>query len=193
MAKDEGVNNTPWINNILELTKHVGFENIQQLRCCYLTTKIDPTVLIDPDLNVEIEAALATESKRQQEGLICNYNFTWKPQVHVKANAHETKRAADGSLLHAVSEDTAYAYNRQITNYVAQQHGARTRGRLLLEPSVFLDVEAMDDQCFLFQPTTADVLLGSILEDSIGKNAKKKIPKQRIDFLSGSIASTAGL
>jgi hypothetical protein len=33
------------------------------------------------------------------------------------------------------------------------------------------------------------VLLGSILEDSIKQNAKKKIPKQRINFLSGNIAS----
>ncbi len=97
------------------------------MRGCYLTTKIDPTVLIDPDPNVEIEAGTA-EAKRQQEGLICNYNFSWKPQVYVEAMEHETKRAADGSLLHAASEDTAYAYYWHITNYVAQQHGARTRG-----------------------------------------------------------------
>jgi hypothetical protein len=78
-AKDEGENSTPWIlNNVLELIKHVALENIQQLRGCYLITKIDPTVLIDPDPNVEIEAA-AAEAKRQQEGLICNYNFSWKP------------------------------------------------------------------------------------------------------------------
>ncbi len=78
-AKDEGENATPCIlNNVLELIKHVTLENMQQLRGCYLTTKIDPTVLIDPDLNVEIEAA-AAEANRQQEGLICNYNFSWKP------------------------------------------------------------------------------------------------------------------
>jgi hypothetical protein len=33
------------------------------------------------------------------------------------------------------------------------------------------------------------VLLGSILEDLIGQNAKKKIPKRCINFLSGNIAS----
>jgi hypothetical protein len=87
------------------------------------------------------------------------------------------------------SEDTAYAYHRHITNYVAQQHGARTRGQSFLVPSAYLDVEVMDDQRFLFQPTAADMLLGSILEDSIGQNAKKKIPKRRINFLSGNIAS----
>ncbi len=140
---------------------------------------------------MEIEAAAAV-AKRQQEGLICNYNFSWKPRVHAEAIARETKRAADGSLLHAASEDTAYAYysvKSHITNYVAQQHGARTRGRSFLVPSAFLDVEVMDDQRFLFQPTAADVLLGNILEDSIGQNAKKKIPKRRINFLSGNIAS----
>jgi hypothetical protein len=97
-AKNEGENATPWIlNNVLELIKHVALENIQQLHGCYLTTKIDPTVLIDPDPNVEIETA-AEEAKRQQEGLICNYNFSWKPQVHVEAIERETKRAADGSF-----------------------------------------------------------------------------------------------
>ena len=71
-AKDERENATPWIlNNVLEFIKHVALENIQQLRGCYNTTKIDPTVLIDTDPNVEIEAA-AAEAKRQQEGLICN-------------------------------------------------------------------------------------------------------------------------
>jgi hypothetical protein len=50
-AKDEGENANPWIlNNVFKLIKHVALENIQQLHgCCYLTTKIDPTVLIDPD------------------------------------------------------------------------------------------------------------------------------------------------
>jgi hypothetical protein len=100
-----------------------------------------------------------------------------------------TKRAADGSLLHAASEDTAYAYCRHITNYVAQQHCARTRGQSFLVPSAYLDVEVTDDQHFLFQPAAADVLLGSILEDSIGQNAKKKIIKRRINCLSGNIAS----
>jgi hypothetical protein len=127
--------------------------------------------------------------KRQQEGLIYNYNFSWKPQVHVEAIEHETKRAADGSLLHAASEDTAYAYYRHITNYVAQQHGARKRGRSFLVPSAYLDVEVTDDQRFLFQPAPADVLLGGILEDSIGQNAKKKIPERCVNFLSGNIAS----
>ncbi len=56
-------------------------------------------------------------------------------------------------------------------------------------PSAYLDIEVTNDQRFLFQPTAADVLLGSILEDSIGQNAKKKIPKWRINFLSGNIAS----
>ena len=77
-AKDEGENATPWIlNNVLELIKHVALDNIQHLRGCYLTTKIDPTVLIDPDPNVEIEA-VGAEAKRQQKGLICNNNFSWK-------------------------------------------------------------------------------------------------------------------
>ncbi len=71
-------------------------------------------------------------------------------------------------------------------------HGSMVQGQggdHFLVPSAYLDAEVMDDQRFLFQPTTADVLLGSILEDLIGQNAKKKIPKWRINFLSGNNAS----
>jgi hypothetical protein len=41
----------------------------------------------------------------------------------------------------------------------------------------------------LLQPTAADVLVGNLLEDSLGKNAKKKIPLWHINFMSGKVAS----
>jgi hypothetical protein len=66
-----------------------------------------------------------------------------------------------------------------------------TKGRKFLEPSSFLNVEVTDDQRYLLQPTASDVLVGNILEDSIsiGQNAKKKIPKCRINMIAGNIAS----
>ncbi len=64
-----------------------------------------------------------------------------------------------------------------------------TRGRQFLEPRANLYVEITDEQCYLLQPTAVDVLVGNLLEDSLGQNAKKKIPSRRITFMSGNVAS----
>ena len=46
-----------------------------------------------------------------------------------------------------------------------------------------------EDQLFYLNPTPGDILVGNILQDSVGQNAKKKIAKRRIDFITGNIAS----
>ena len=43
----EGENETPWtFDNVCQLLQYVAMDNIEQLRGCYLTTKIDPSVMI---------------------------------------------------------------------------------------------------------------------------------------------------
>jgi hypothetical protein len=158
------------------------------LRGCYFTMKIDPSVLCDPDYQAQ-KASEEAEAKRQNEALLCNYNFTWKPRKHVDAFAAELERGEDGALKKAPSPETADAWFTHITNYVSRQHGTETRGRKFLELRSYLDVEVTDDQRYLLQPTASDVLVGHILEDSIGENAKKKIAKRRIDFINGNVAA----
>ena len=62
-------------------------------------------------------------------------------------------------------------------------------GCKFLEPSAWLDVEMDDKQHYMLLPTAAEIFVGSILDDSVGQNARKKIAKQRIDMISGNIAS----
>jgi hypothetical protein len=64
-----------------------------------------------------------------------------------------------------------------------------TRGHQFLAPRAYLNVEITNKQRYLLQPTAVDVFVGNILEDSLVQNAKKKIPSQHINFLSGNIAS----
>ncbi len=64
-----------------------------------------------------------------------------------------------------------------------------TRGHQFLEPRACLNVEITDEQRYLLQPTAADVLVGNLLKDSLGQNANKKIPLQRINVMSGNVAS----
>jgi hypothetical protein len=98
----------------------------------------------------------------------------------VDAINRETTRNKDGHLIGpcgAASQIIANSYFIHITNFVAQQHSKNvTKGHKFSEPSSCLDVEVTDDQRYLLQPTASDVLVGHIPEDSIGQNAKKKIP-----------------
>ena len=90
------------------------------------------------------------------------------------------------------SRKTANAFFSHITNFVSQRHSVITRGRQFLEPMAYLNVENTDEQRYLLQPTAADVLVGNLLEDSLGQNAKKKIPLRHINLCLGMLQATAG-
>jgi len=135
---------------------------------------------------------MATDIREATELNETLHLFTWKPKVFVDAINRETTRNTDGHLIGpcgGASHDTVHTYFTNITSFVAQQHTNATKGRKFLEPSSFSNVEVTDDQRFLLQPTASNVLVGNILEDSIGQNAKKKIPKHRINMIAGNIAS----
>jgi len=134
---------TPWtVQNINNLFKYVALENIGQLRGCYITSKMDPSVFVDLERD-DVMAAEAAEADTQNAKLLCNYKFSWKPKFHVDAFERETKRAQDGSLEHngRASEKTAMGFYYHITNFVAQLHANTTRGRKYLQPSAYLNVK----------------------------------------------------
>jgi hypothetical protein len=176
-------NSSPWtMDNICKLVQYVALDDIYQLRGCYLTTKIDPSVFVEPCHAAE----MATDIREATELNETLHLFTWKPKVFVDAINRETTRNTDGHLIGpcgGASHDTVHTYFTHITSFVAQQHANATKGRKFLEPSSFLNVEVTDDQRYLLQPTASDVLVGNILEDSIGQNAKKKIPKRRFNMI----------
>ena len=79
----------------------------------------------------------------------------------------------------AASQKTANSYFMHITNYIVGKHANATMGHKFLEPSSFLNVEVTDDQHYLLQPTASDVLVGNILEDSIGQIIQVQIKMER--------------
>jgi hypothetical protein len=151
-------------------------------------------VFVEPDRTAE-KAAEEKEATEQNAKLIDNFDFTWKPKVHWDVITAETERTANGNLLKAAPLEKAEAFYEHLKNYVARRHGAELRAakgkarRKQLEPSQYLDVEVDEDAEFFLNPTAADVLVGSIMEDSIGENARKKIAKRRINFISGNVES----
>jgi hypothetical protein len=155
-----------------------------QFRGCYHTSKIDPSVFVEPEPDKTVAIEIVS-----QETLNA---FRWNPKIHMDAIRRETTRGHNGSLLGpcgGASCKTANAFFSHITNFVSQRHSVITRGHQFLEPRAYLNVEITDEQCYLLQPTAADFLVGNLFKDSLGQNAKKKIPSRRINFMSGNVAS----
>jgi hypothetical protein len=184
-AKTNEENSCPWrIENVLKVLKYVALDDMLQFRGCYHTSKIDPSVFVkpEPDKTVAIEIV-------SQETLNA---FRWNPKIHMDAIRRETTRGNNGSLLGpcgGASHMTADAFFIHITNFVSRRHSVITRGCPFLEPRAYLNVEITDEQRHLLQPTAADVLVGNLQKDSLGQNAKKKIPSRCINFMSGNVAS----
>jgi hypothetical protein len=59
----------------------------------------------------------------------------------------------------------------------------------MLTPSDHLDLAIMTNQKCMLNPTTKDAIIGSILNDTMGEGAKKKLAKLCMELLSGNIAS----
>jgi hypothetical protein len=79
-------------------------------------------------------------------------------------------------------------YLDHISNFVAHQHWDKSETSVLT-PSDHLDLAITADQQRMLNPMTKDVIIGSILNDTMGEGAKKKLAKRRIELLSGNIAS----
>ena len=183
----EGENSSPWtFDNICQLIQFVAIDNIEQLQGCYLTTKIDPSVMVGEPNKKAVMEAEAAEAEQQNASLLCNYNFSWKPKRHMDAVAKEREINKEVNTNNTAAAEEFFNH---ITNFVSRSHCTKTRERQFLEPKGYLDVEVTEDQRYFLQPTPADVLVGNILDDSIGMGAKKKIAKHRIDFITGNVAS----
>ncbi len=141
-AKTNEENSCPWrIENVLEVLKYVALDDMLQLRGCYHTSKIDPSVFVkpEPDKTVVIEIV-------SREMLNA---FRWNSKIHMDAIRRETTRGNNGSLLGpcgGASRKTADAFFSYITNFVSQRHSVITRGRQFLEPRAYLNVEKTDEQ-----------------------------------------------
>jgi hypothetical protein len=58
-------------------------------------------------------------------------------------------------------------------------------------PSNWLDVECSNDQRKALNPISHDVQVGAIIGQIFGDNAKTRIAKRRIDFMTGKVNSYA--
>ena len=104
---------------------------------------------------------------------------TWKP-LDLFTNYTESRH----------NEANQKAFFHHITNYVARAESLSDKN---LVPSAYLDVDVKADQIMLLKPSHKNVVMGCILQDTIGPGAAKLIAKRRIDALDGNIGSYSRL
>ena len=80
---------------------------------------------------------------------------------------------------------------KHITNFVAARESVNDTK--LAPPSAYLDVETSNAQIEMLKPTHKNVVMGNILKDSDGKDARQLIAKRRIDMIDGNIGSYSRL
>ena len=83
-----------------------------------------------------------------------------------------------------------------MTNFVATEHVTENKAKedmVQLEPTRGLDVEMTKFQKKLLNPTTKDVMMSELIDQSQGKRAKKKEAKRRQDVINGNIGSYSAI
>jgi hypothetical protein len=123
-AKTNKENLSPWrIKNVFELLKYVALDDMQQLRGCYHTCKIDASVFVEPELHQTVPIKTASSETV--------HAFRWNPKIHVGAIRRETTKGNGGFLLGpcgGASCKTADSFFIHVTNFVALRHSVIIRG-----------------------------------------------------------------
>ena len=187
--------------NVMELVKYAPLGDIGKLRSSYLAAKIDPSVFVYNDgmltpatAPTSDEAALPVmrvennsddhhcpphQDREQQQQPMIDHVCSWRPREMLDKYT---------STQHSLKSQKAF-FNH-ITNFVACIESSKDTN---LMPSAYLDVDVSADQIKLLKPTHKDIVMGSILRETIGIGAVKLIAKRRIDALDGNIGSYSRL
>ncbi len=124
-AKTNEENSCPWrIENVLVVLKYVALDDMLQFQGSYHTSKIDPSVFVEPEPDKTVAIEIVSQEMLNA--------FRWNPNIHIDAIRRETTRGNNGSLLGpcgGASHKTADAFFSHITNFVSQRHSVITRGR----------------------------------------------------------------
>ena len=178
LYRDAEVGKPIWTKlNILRLVKYVSLDEVLKLRGCYLAAKRDPSVIVFDDKQVTagggIEEPSGKELEHGQQKI--DQFCTWQPKDLVD----DYKRAPE-------SKEIQKKFLDHITNHVADAHWEEESN---LVPSSFLDVEVHPDQIKLLNPKTKNIIRGYTLHEAVGKGAKTRMSKRRIDYLDGNVGS----
>jgi len=138
------------------------------------------------------------ERKTKMKRLDTHFGFSYKPkdivqtyvQKKVEAqNKNQNKEERESCATDKAWEEAKWSYFDYLTNHVAKTHVPDKHGKLL--PSACLDVEVSSDQIRMMEPSMKDLRMSSIMAETVGPAATKKMAKRRLDMISANIASHA--
>jgi hypothetical protein len=184
-------------SDVKELAKYVALDDIYKLRACYLTSKIDPGVIVG-DTN-EDEVIDTTSSN---VATVDDY-FTFMPNDLVKEFKKDATAlplvAKEDSAARRLGKGSNVASNEPLFKSTVQQklfehmcnkacesEWANENGRQL---SSHLMIDMSKEQQQLVNPSYKNVLMGFISYDVKGKGAKQKIASRRLNMIAGNVAS----
>ena len=206
--------NNQWTKDNLVKVMQLGFvhlDDMTKLRGCYMTSKEDPSVLLDSSKEVaesQTSTAIASTSTSTmyQTTLDKNYSAFSLAPTHLM-NKYMSDKADHpndddyvfvdvigsevvmSSWPEGRSRDSAGDLFCHMTNFVAATHGWHTGGDLV--PSSHLDIAISSEQVDLLNPTPRDIQIGAIIDQCVGRFSKRRIARRRIDIISGNINSYA--
>jgi len=178
--KEEG--KSIWLDkcNIRKLLKFVALDDLTKIRACYMVAKKHPEVIVGAESSSESPELVAYQQKQLQ-------SFKeFKAVALFPSDIIEEYRCNKSC---AISQMKLFQH---MTNRVARDHWKSDRAAPL-QPSAWLDAVITCEQKALLAPTPADIARASIINETIGEGAKKKIAKRRINFIDGNITSYSRL
>ena len=153
-------------------------DNIDKLRGCFLTSKENPSVLVEPNVIPNTEPPKKKTWQWMLDEDYAGSVFAPKKLLTSFQEDKENCRKEQGPLNHGVSYDQGVTYMRltsmgwppkrsrvisgklfvHMKKIVASNHGWHKGSDIV--PSAYLDVEMSPDQVDLLNPTPRDVQLG---------------------------------
>lgn len=168
----------PWCkDNIRELVQIVPFDQIKQIRASYLALQNDPRVLHLTE-DAPDSASNSDLINLVQRDLDMFSGFSWQPRELFEKYVEDK-----------TNEEQQQKVFSHLSNHVACIHGQNSDYFSPLTPSAHLNVEVSRDQMRLLNPTPKEVMMGTIMESTVGEKAKKKIAKRKLYFINGNVNS----
>jgi hypothetical protein len=207
-------NENPWNKeNILSLVQHIPLDEVAHIRSSYLAAKIDPLVfktetrvVVATDAPTTIDAY--PEFSWRPVNMVAEYvesKFTVLDKKYTisTADSIDNFHLSRSSNLEPVNKRQRLSYETRerpksgrsitsqyfdhIANFVCRTHNHESG--LPLRPQDWVNIEITKQQQRLLQPLPYDVLIGSLMEETMGERAKKKVAKRRLDAISGNVAA----
>jgi hypothetical protein len=190
--------------DVMELTKYCALDDVIKLRACYLTSKIDPSVIVGGDTSAAASVDVAAENSGV--ATLLDYFTFMPPKLTAKFkesiaglpprlvdDVEASRRIrGEGTLKVDLSKEPLFRSEAQkklfdhMCNKACESEWSNDKGR---QPSDYVNVEYSKVQQQMLNPSYKHVLMGFICYDVKGEGAKQKIAKRRINLVEGNVNS----